>query len=223
MQRLISSSCWRTYNISRLWIVWKALHTKKIGLFGQLLTSGFDVNYEIYSEIDTSNYQTKLFITTLYKVNETEKLIANQKERFKSKLNKGLKVMNAVPIPFPFLSVLCNLMPASSYSCFYVVLPPFLWNSSTALMCSWSLVIDVTCPSRLRRLLVVLHILPSSAPFVQFFSFHLPPSIFFLCFHVLFLDTISQHHSFNDSFSYSQSVGRYFYECHSFYSARHNW
>jgi hypothetical protein len=77
---------------------------RKRGLLGKLLTSVFGVNDEVYRDIDSlqenqndliqsSNHQTKFMISALATFNETEKRITTHLERFKTKLNQGIKAI----------------------------------------------------------------------------------------------------------------------------------
>ncbi|KAI5639709.1 baculovirus F protein domain-containing protein [Phthorimaea operculella] len=71
---------------------------RKRGLLGQFLTSIFGVNDEVYRDIDTlnqnqqnlintANQQTKLMISTISQVNNTEEKIKEKLERYQTKLN----------------------------------------------------------------------------------------------------------------------------------------
>ncbi|CAH1101873.1 unnamed protein product [Psylliodes chrysocephalus] len=77
----------------------------KRGILGKLLTSVFGVNDEVYQDIKalqqnqeelikTTNHQSKIMISTLSKINDTEVRIQNQLERFRSKLNQGLDAIH---------------------------------------------------------------------------------------------------------------------------------
>ncbi|XP_047996213.1 uncharacterized protein LOC125234071 [Leguminivora glycinivorella] len=80
---------------------------KKRGLFGQMLTSIFGVNDEVYKDIDTlqgnqnklieaANHQTKFMISTIATVNQTEERIVKKLETFQTKLNQAIQYMNNV-------------------------------------------------------------------------------------------------------------------------------
>lgn len=82
-----------------------SLHRKRRGIFGQFLTSVFGVNDEAYRDIDSlqenqdeliraSKHQTKLMISAMSTVNDTEIKIENQLRKFQEKLNKGLSAIN---------------------------------------------------------------------------------------------------------------------------------
>lgn len=79
----------------------------KRGLFGQFLTSVFGVNDEVYRDIDdlssnqkelikAANHQTKVMVSTVSTMNDTEVKINNQLERFRRKLNEGLTAVNGM-------------------------------------------------------------------------------------------------------------------------------
>lgn len=78
---------------------------KKRGFLGQLLTSVFGVNDEVYRDIDTlnnnqqklidaANHQTKIMISTIAGVNQTEEQIQKKLEKFQAKLNEAISFMN---------------------------------------------------------------------------------------------------------------------------------
>lgn len=77
----------------------------KRGLLGQALTSIFGVNDEVYRDLDelsfnqkelikAAQHQTKVMVSTLFSINETETRINNQLQRFTTKLNKGIEMIN---------------------------------------------------------------------------------------------------------------------------------
>ena len=78
---------------------------KKRGVLGQLLTSVFGVNDEVYRDIDTlnnnqqklidaANHQTKIMISTITTVNQTEEQIKKKLDKFQAKLNEAISFMN---------------------------------------------------------------------------------------------------------------------------------
>lgn len=71
---------------------------KKREILGQLLTSVFGVNDEVYRDInshdknqgkliESANHQTKFMISTISQVNKTEEVITQKLEKFRTKLN----------------------------------------------------------------------------------------------------------------------------------------
>lgn len=84
----------------------RIMHNRsKRGLLGKLLTSVFGVNDEVYQDINSleknqqeliraSNHQTKFMLTALSTFNDTETRINNQLERFRTKINEGIRAAN---------------------------------------------------------------------------------------------------------------------------------
>mgnify|MGYP005983840325 FL=1 len=74
---------------------------QKRELLGELLTSVFGVNDEVYHDIEaldknqhelirTSTHQTKIMLQALATFNDTENRIQNRLKRFQEKLNEGI-------------------------------------------------------------------------------------------------------------------------------------
>ena len=78
---------------------------QKRGVLGKLLTSIFGVNDEVYQDIEAldknqhelitaSKQQTKFMLSTVSKLNDTEKRMNDQLQRFNKKMKEGINIIN---------------------------------------------------------------------------------------------------------------------------------